>query len=223
MKVSELVDQLAVDLNDAAIGYEFTTWTKSQLKFYLREGMLIAFDNRPDLFGETQIIKVDPCSELQDTCDCTYILRVYGQSTKDGDIIKPLKQKKSVDEVKWTGRKCLSSPKYFELTHYYIDNTTKKLWLFPKVPGGLDIYVMIECAALPDLEGDFEVTEEVRVAVYQWALGRALEMDSENNPTVAQIATSHFTLCFNLLKAQKELHTVINQEIANEIRKQRGV
>lgn len=212
MQVSSLLEQLAVDLNDAAPGHEFTTWSRDQIRAYLIEGIQVSFSVRPDLFIETVIIKAEPCSVVQDTCDCTHIRRVIGQSTKNGRIIKELRQRSNDDKLRWTGRTCPVPPDKFELKEYSIDNATDKLWLYPQVPAGKDIYVMVECAKVPeDIDDDYDIPAELLAPVVQWVLYRAKMVDGENNTAIIQVATGHQNTFWALLKAQKD-----NEDLTSE-------
>lgn len=212
MQVSSLLEQLAVDLNDAAPGHEFTTWSRDQIRAYLIEGIQVSFSVRPDLFIETVIIKAEPCSVVQDTCGCTHIRRVIGQSTKNGRVIKELRQRSNDDKLRWTGRTCPVSPDKFELKEYSIDNATDKLWLYPQVPAGKEIYVMVECAKVPeDIDDDYDIPAELLAPVVQWVLYRAKMVDGENNTAIIQVATGHQNTFWALLKAQKD-----NEDLTSE-------
>lgn len=213
MTMSSLLDKLAVDLNDAAPGHEFTTWSQSQLRAYLTEAVELAFAERPDLFTETRIIKMQPCTVVQDTCDCAHIRRVIGQSTKDGRIIRPLRPRKHNDKIFWTGRTCLKRDKGFALTQYYIDEMSDKLWVYPQVPAGMDVYVMVECAVFPDagVEG-YEVPAELRAAVVQWVLYRAKMVDGENNTSIVSVANHHKTTFWEILRSQIDAKNVLTEQ-----------
>lgn len=215
MKFSSLLERLAVDLNDAAPGHEFTTWSRPQLRAYLEEAVSTAFIERPDLFTETRIIKLKPCTVVQDTCDCTHIRRVIGQATKDGRILNTLKPKKNNDKLIWNGWTCPVHPRDFKLTQYSIDDVTNKLWVYPQVPAGLDIYVAVECAVMPDTSGDYDVPVELEAAVIQWALYRAKMVDGENNATIVSVANAHKTTFWELLQAQVNSRNIVASEDTN--------
>lgn len=209
MKFDSLLDQIAVDLNDAAPGHVFTTWSREQLRAYLEEAIQIAFTERPDLFMETRVIKVKPCTVVQDTCDCTQVRRVIGQSTAGGSIIKYLRFKQSgTDKLVWNGRTCRVHPKKFELQEYYIDGVTDKVWVYPEVPAGIDVYILVECAVIPDVFGpSYNIHTELRAAVVQWVLYRAKMVDGENNTAIVSVANYHKTTFWELLRAS------VNEEL----------
>lgn len=224
MKFGSLLDQLAVDLNDAAPGHEFTTWSKQQIRAYLEEAIQTAFIERPDLFTDTRVIKLKPCTVVQDTCDCTHVRRVIGQSTKDGRVFKTLRPKKNDDKLRWTGRTCPVSPKDFELQEYSIDNVTDKLWVYPQVPAGLDVYIAVECAILPETFGDdYDIPGELQAAVVQWVLFRAKMVDGENNTTIIQVANAHKQTFWELLNAQVNSKDIIAEKDDDRPTSQRRV
>lgn len=213
MRLGTLLDRIAVDLNDYAFGHEYTTWSREQLRTYLEEGIQTAFMLRPDLFTEVRIIKLKPCTVVHDTCDCTQIYRVIGQATADGQIVKLLKQRKSADKfTTWTGRTCAVHPRQFELTHYYIDDAVDKIWVYPQVPAGLDIYIAIECAVMPDdFSDNYEINPEIKAAVVQWVLYRAKMVDGEYNPAIISVANAHKSTFNELLQIQ-----VVSKSLAVE-------
>lgn len=214
MKFNSILYNAAVDLNDAAPGHEFTTWSQEQLRAYVVEALQLAFIVRPDLFTETRIIKLQPCTIVHDACDCTNIRRVFGQCTADGRIINMLRPKKQQDNLIWTGRTCPVSPKNFKLTQYAIDADTNKLWVWPQVPAGLDVYLLVECDVLPDeFTDDYEVSSELQAAVMQWVLYRAKMVDGENNTAIIQVATTHRETFWQILQAQANAEEV---DVANK-------
>lgn len=209
MNIKSLLYQVAVDLNDAAPGHEFTTWSEQQLRAYLEEAIQTAFTRRPDLFIQTRVVKVEPCSVVQDVCDCTKLRRVIGQTDENGRIIKLLRPRKRDDALLWTGRTCHKSPKEFQLSHYTIDEASNKLWLYPQVPAGLDVYVLLECVVMPEaIDDNTTIPPELVGAVVQWALYRAKMVDGENSPTVVSVANAHKAAFWELLTAQAEQKSV---------------
>lgn len=205
MRLSALLDQIAVDLNDAAPGHVYTTWHRDQIRAYLEEAIQVAFTNRPDLFTATRIMKVQNCNVVQQACDCTKIRRVIGQSTKDGRLIKPLRRLAGNDNLRWQGRMCPAYPDDFELNDYSIDNKMDKVWVFPAVPPTLDIYVLVECSIVPEnLDDSYEIPAELVAAVRQWALWLAKIVDGENNALIVDVAQKHQETFWRLLAAQKE-------------------
>jgi len=203
MTPDSLLYQLAVDLNDAGAGHEFTTWSAEQLGAYLMEAIQVAFVERPDLFIEHRIIHLKPCSIIQDTCDCTHVIRVLGQSTADGRVFKELRVRKANDKLLWTGRTCKSKTGKFELIEYTIDSNTDTLRVYPQVPAGQDIYVLVECSVIPKDIGDV-VDTELLAAIKQWVLYRAKTVDAELNPNIFNVAKLHRDTFFALLAIQKE-------------------
>ncbi len=203
MKFESMLHNIAADLNDAEPGHEFTTWTQAQIANYIREAIRVAFVERADLFVETKILKVTACQHLVDTCDCTHVRRVLWQSDKDGNPLHMLRVRKNSDKLVWRGMTCPVNPRDFKLEEYSIDNVTDKLWVYPQVPGGIDVYIAVECSVLPDEIGDdYEIPNELDAAVVQWVLWRAKSVDAETNATANQVANMHQDTFWKLLNAQ---------------------
>lgn len=190
MTLGELVDQLAIDLNDAAPGFQFSTWSRDQLLFYLGEGLAKAFSRRPELFKETVILKLEPGS-LQDICDCEKLKPgdVLGQSTAEGRILHELKLRSSDPRLSWPGRSC-PDDEPFRLKEYSLSPDGRTLKVYPPVPPRTDVWLALRCSIAPDGGADTEVNSELRPAVMQWGLYRALMVEAENNPAVLRMAES---------------------------------
>lgn len=198
MKAKSLLYDLAVDLNDAAPGHEFTTWSARQLLTYVEEGLQVACALRPDLFLHTVVIPVTPMSTEQTACQCTRIYRVIGQSDENGKVIRELRRMRSAEEARWFGPMCgrISD----KLTEYSIDDTSNKIWLYPQVPPNKKLYLLIECAVAPEgIDDSFEVPVQLLPIVKQWVLYRAKLVDGENNPLIVQVATMHEQSFYRLL------------------------
>lgn len=201
MLISSLLELVAADLNDR----QHTVWSVEQLRAYIQEGFNNAFVRRPDSFMDEKVIKVEPCVTYQEVCECSSIRRVIGQSTKDGRIIKELRKRTNKDRLKWPGEACDIDLNNFELDEYSVDSKTNKLRVFPAVPAGLDIYVVVECSVSPDdLNMDDDMDGVISTAVHQWALFCARMVDAENNPAVFDVARTHEVTFWRILKAQED-------------------
>lgn len=212
MNINSLLNIIAADLNDNAPGHAFTTWSQEQLRAYAEEALEIAYYQRPDLFIKRRVIRLQPCTYMHDTCDCTKVYRVHGQTTKDGRIIRLLRPEKIIDrpelrlklKERWRGRTCplprnLRGGKFY-LESYELHEETDTLWLYPMVPPGEEVYITVDCLVPMDkLVGNFDVLDEFRAAVMQWVLYRAKMIDAEHNPTVLSAAKEHSDNFWKLL------------------------
>lgn len=208
MNVGSLLDILARDLNDYANdGYKHVTWSAEQLRTYLGEGLQLAFANRPDLFMETKVIPVEPCTEVQTKCDCDTIHRVLGQSTKGGRVIKGLRRRNSQSKLIWPGDRCPVDPNKFELKSYSVDSMTGTLRLYPPAPPLAELWVLVECAVRPsgDITDDMEIPVAVDAAVKQWVYYRAKTVDGENNPNILSVANGHKSTFWEILLVEKRV------------------
>lgn len=206
MKLGSLLYQLAVDLNDAESGHEYTTWTQDQLRAYLSEGIQATFTERPDLFMEVKTIKVTACDTVQDTCECSTISKVLGQATASGRVIRSIRRRSSSEKLIWRGKTCPGDPRNFELREYSIDPITGTLQLYPPVPPDVDVYIAVECSVRPDTDNwddSFDLNNEVVPMVMQWALYRAKMVDGENNALIIQVAVGHKNAFWELVTANR--------------------
>ena len=86
----------AQDLNDAYPGHEFSIWSEEQLLGFFNEALCLIAAHRPDMFTELKVVRVEPCSNYLDLCDCEKVLDVLGQSNAKGNNIRPIQRRKSV-------------------------------------------------------------------------------------------------------------------------------
>lgn len=200
--VSDLVKQVSIDLNDYAPGHEFTTWSASQIASYLAEGIKVAYSFRPDLFLQTTVFKLTPGSTYQKPCNCTQIRKIHGVCDANGRVLYGIRKRKNSDKLQWYGKTCPIDLKNFRIRDYYIDADEDSIFVEPAPPAGQDVYVLIECAKLPDskdITDSYNVSAELEPAIVQWALFRAKMVDSENNATIFSVAEKHRATCFQLL------------------------
>lgn len=194
--VSSLLSQLSADLADPG----FVRWTREQLRTYLLEGLIVAFSKRPDLFLERVVIKLDTCTTLQETCECDRVLRVLGQSTEGGRIIRTLRRKTSSAKIVWNGKPCPADSADFKLSSYSITPTTNVLEVYPEVPPGVDVWIVVECAKAPDKLSDSDsYSNTLSVAATQWALSRAHRVDGEVSTVAFNLARDHEISFWRLL------------------------
>lgn len=197
--VGSLLDQLSRDLSDPG----FVRWTKEQLRTYLLEGLVTAFGKRPDLFMERRILKIESCSPIQTVCDCDRYYRVLGQATEGGRIIRPIRKRSSSQKLIWSGKPCRVSPDEFKLESYSIDPKTNTLEVYPAVPAGIDVWIVVECASKPtELKDGDNFNEELAVAAKQWVLSRAHRVDGEVNPIAFNLAKEHEATFWRVISFQ---------------------
>lgn len=200
MQVKGLLDLIAADLNDP----QHVVWTREQLRAYIQEGVGNAFVERPELFTEEITVKIDPCKIYQEVCECQGIRRVIGLADADGNIFNELRERTSKDKLKWPGKTCQADPNNFELSEFSVDTATNKIRVYPPVPAGMDVYVVVECAVTPDDFSDsVEIDANIAAAARQWALWCARMVDAENNPAVFNAANTHRKAFWELLISQK--------------------
>ncbi len=205
MLLSEVIREISMDLNDQEPGHEYTRWTIDQLQSYVREGLITIGRSLKDFFTKNIIVKVQPGSNWQEACDCTVILRIVGETDSAGNILRYLSRSLDKEENIWSGsiQRCSVSPKDYIMTGYSISSTEdEKFKIVPPVPPGITRYVLVECYSYPTSKNlSDNVPDEAIPMIKQWALYRALSVDSENNPTITNLAQTHYKVFNDLLSA----------------------
>lgn len=214
MKFKTLLAEIAGDLNDNEEGHVYTTWQESDVRAWIKEAIGLIFDNRPDLFLELRIIKIDPCTTRQTACDCEVVRRVIGQVTKSGRLIKQLRERSMDIQLQWVAPSCkrrTGNP--FTVDGYAIDSVGDSLYIFPEVPPGIDVYIQVECAVRPDesMTDDTELKGELIAPIKQWVLFRAKSVDAELAPAILQMATVHKTTFYEIVGIQAQTSVVIHR------------
>lgn len=210
--ISDVVQQVSVDLNDFAPGFEYTTWTERQLLAYVIEGLQVAFTVRPDLFLDAHVFKLTSSTSIQRPCNCTSIRRIYGICDAAGHVLYGLRKRKDSDKLKWYGVVCPTDPRHYKAREYSVDSEGDTFYIEPAPPAGQDVFVLLECAVAPDAsntKATDTVSTELVAPVIQWALYRAKMVDSENNATIFTVAREHKSTFFTLLNTQVQLRDSI--------------
>lgn len=201
MLTGSVIREISLDLNDQEPGHEYTRWTAEQLQTYVREALGTVSDILRDLFVKQKVVKVE--RGWQRACECTSILRILGESDAQGTIIRRLwKQVDDADNV-WGGAepRCSAPLSGYDMQSYVISSTDPKgFQILPPLPPMTEKYVLLECYERPSGDMLYDMPDEVVAMVKQWALYRALAVDSENNPTITQLAQMHLSTYQALLK-----------------------
>lgn len=212
MNVAEVIREVSMDLNDQDVGYEYTRWSVDQLQTYLREAIVDVSNKLQDLFLDKVVVKVQVGAGWQAACGCTDIVRILGESTQDGRLLRYIKRSADIEENTWVGSvvgRCRTSPKDYTMLGYTINSNDKSEFrIEPPIPPGVNKYVLIECYQQPEVVTlATTVPTEAIAIIKQWMLYRALSVDSENNPTIIELAGKHRDTFFDLLQmamAQRE-------------------
>lgn len=208
MIASSVIAEVSHDLNDQVPGYEYTRWSVEQLHSYLREALVAVGHQFQKEFVGMVIVELEPGGDWQKACDCSSIVRIVGESTKSGKLRRYLRKIADVEADLWTGdiSHCPARGKDYAIDGYSISVVDDSLFrVYPPVPPNVTKYVLVECFKEPDgYSLDTDVPEKLVVMVKQWMLYRALSVDSENNPTITELANTHQKTYFNLMKALLE-------------------
>lgn len=214
--MENLLLRYARDLNDAYSGHEFSIWTQAQLLDWFNEGLCIIAAQRPDLFEDIKVVKVDPCNNYLDLCDCNKVLEVLGQANKDGKLIKRLSRRKHTTNG-WTGKVRLSAGLTTELTEYEVLTDSNLVQVFPEnIDPTKDIYVLVRCsidAVTYDLDSEPPSARcAFLAAARMWVLYNAKMKDAEFSPSMREAAKEHRDMFTGILTLVKTADDTYNEE-----------
>lgn len=204
MTGGELIREVSLDLNDQEPGHEYIRWTVPQLQSYMREALYELGEYFGHWFLDRIVVPVVPGADWQTACSCTDIIRIVGESTRNGRVKRHLSRSMDIDENVWAGDvwDACSLGGAYTMESYAISGTDEAMFrVYPPVPPGeSQRYVLVECYARPS--GNIADVIPVRAVslVKQWMLYRALAIDSENNATITKLAEQHKQTYFDLLK-----------------------
>ena len=202
----QLLLSYAQDLNDAYPGHEFSIWPQEQLLGFFNEALCLIAAHRPDMFTELKVVRVEPCSNYLDLCDCEKVLDVLGQSNSKGNNIRPIQRRKERATV-WTGSK--KKQEFTDrITEYELLDKSNLVRVFPQ---NLDptkgIYVVVRCSISPKTYAlDDEAPDErcaFLAAARHWVLYNAKMIDGEFSQTMQSQAKEHremFTAILQMVK-----------------------
>ena len=204
--MKRLLLSYAQDLNDAYPGHEFSIWSEEQLLGFFNEALCLIAAHRPDMFTELKVVRVEPCSNYLDLCDCEKVLDVLGQSNAKGNNIRPIQRRKERATV-WTGSK--KKQEFTDrITEYELLDKSNLVRVFPQnLDPTKDIYVVVRCSISPKTYAlDDEAPGErcaFLAAARHWVLYNAKMIDGEFSQTMQSQAKEHremFTAILQMVK-----------------------
>lgn len=220
---SDLIREVAQDLNDLEPNHEFTRWSRDQLQSYLREALSIAGSNLKSRFTRQVVLEVKPGAAFQKACECTEIVRIFGECTSQGLLLKTLRRVDDIDEINWVGG-CNSQSCTKEYCTCLVSFTLSRsnpseYKVYPPLRHGAHAYVLAECYIAPDGDYTRDIPADLVAMVKAWMLYRALSVDAETSPAVAQAAASHRTDFFDMLK----INITLDEKDEEERRRRMGL
>lgn len=204
--MKRLLLSYAQDLNDAYPGHEFSIWSQEQLLGFFNEALCLIAAHRPDMFTELKVVKVEPCSNYLDLCDCEKVLDVLGQSNAKGNNIRPIQRRKERATI-WTGSK--KKQEFTDrITEYELLDKSNLVRVFPQnLDPTKDIYAAVRCSISPKTYAlDDEAPDErcaFLAAARHWVLYNAKMIDGEFSQTMQSQAKEHremFTAILQMVK-----------------------
>lgn len=227
MQAANVIQEVSMDLNDQVPGYEYTRWTVVQLQSYLHEALITVSRQVKDLFYDRVVVKLQAGAVWQSACTCTNIIRILGECNKDGDLLKYIRRSADIESNIWAGPvagRCRVLSKYYTIVGYTTSSINRNEFrVTPPVPPGVNKYVLVECYKQPAAADTIEtVPDEIVPIIKQWMLYRALAVDSENNPTIIELADKHKSTFMELLQAAVAQRELERLEDGDSIRTVRG-
>lgn len=214
----------AQDLNDAYPGHEFSIWSQEQLLGFFNEALCLIAAHRPDMFTELKVVRVEPCSNYLDLCDCEKVLDVLGQSNAKGNNIRPIQRRKERATV-WTGSK--KKQEFTDrITEYELLDKSNLVRVFPQnLDPTKDIYVVVRCSISPKTYAlDDEAPDErcaFLAAARHWVLYNAKMIDGEFSQTMQSQAKEHREMFTAILQMVKQADDQYDEKLYGLTRRSR--
>ena len=212
----------AQDLNDAYPGHEFSIWSQEQLLGFFNEALCLIAAHRPDMFTELKVVRVEPCSNYLDLCDCEKVLDVLGQYNAKGNNIRPIQRRKERATV-WTGSK--KKQEFTDrITEYELLDKSNLVRVFPQnLDPTKDIYVVVRCSISPKTYAlDDEAPDErcaFLAAARHWVLYNAKMIDGEFSQTMQSQAKEHREMFTAILQMVKQADDQYDEKVINQRRR----
>ena len=222
--MKRLLLSYAQDLNDAYPGHEFSIWSEEQLLGFFNEALCLIAAHRPDMFTELKVVRVEPCSNYLDLCDCEKVLDVLGQSNAKGNNIRPIQRRKERATV-WTGSK--KKQEFTDrITEYELLDKSNLVRVFPQnLDPTKDIYVVVRCSISPKTYAlDDEAPDErcaFLAAARHWVLYNAKMIDGEFSQTMQSQAKEHREMFTAILQMVKQADDQFDEKLRGLIIRQR--
>ena len=212
----KLLLSYAQDLNDAYPGHEFSIWSPEQLLGFFNEALCLISAHRPDMFTELKVVKVEPCSNYLDLCDCVKVLDVLGQSDKNGKNIRPVPRRKERATV-WGGSK--KKQEFTDIiTEYELLDKSNLVRVFPhNLDPTKDIYVTLRCSVEAKTYSlDDEAPDErcaFLAAARHWVLYNAKMIDGEFSQSMQSQAKEHREMFVGIMQLTKQNDDGYNEKL----------
>lgn len=199
MKPSSLILESSNRLVDQEPGFEFTTWSESQLLSAFNWAVSIIADMRPEVFSKPMTIDLPAGGTFQMT-DCDTFLPPYTLLNRRGEFVRDLAQG-SVRGSLRTRPMCGTDggPYYFNKVG---DSTFE---IFPANEGGHGYKIQGICAQAPqaeDVDTEIPLPVRLRAAVAELMMSYAHMYDTEAVPSRDR-ASMHWNNAMTIIVPQR--------------------
>lgn len=164
MKVYDFLRSVVAQLGDDRPNKPFMRYALKDLVTYYNEAMCFVASNRPDLFTEITVMKLEP-GFYQDArcCGCGNVIELVAQVDKDGNVVRQLDGADmgaaGGQQNRWYRPLCratntpgagpVAAPKYI-ITGFEVQPDMNGVFLVqPPVPPGVDAWVALKCVRNP--------------------------------------------------------------------------
>lgn len=161
MRLYDFLRSIVAQLGDDRPGKPFMRYPMSLVLAFYNEAMCFVATNRPDLFTEIVIVKLQP-GIFQDArcCDCNNVLELVAQVDAQGNILRKLDTadatSSSGQQSRWFRPVCRTvpadggAPPPYVLSTYEIQLDMNGVFsVDPPLPPGVDAWVAVKCVKNP--------------------------------------------------------------------------
>lgn len=219
--------RLLNDSYDCDPEYNFTRWSKSELIEYGKDAIRSLFTLVPKKFTSVKKIELVPGKVQYLPEGCTKIVKVLNAGDNDNtqavsSIANSVNSRLgNLFSDKCSGSAYLLDPSSYTIESFSLDESSDQIfYVEPPVPVSSDpIYANVICYGLPDIKGNYIVSDWMHNAVIEFILYRAYssEDESANSSTNAKAHLEHFyTSIGNFLAAEKSMTPEMTRRLNSE-------
>lgn len=198
--IAREVAKLLLDADDCNPDYDFTRWSRNDLKHYAVDGIIMIASLMPDRFSEWKTIALRPgrIQYIPEECETLLkIIGVHGSVDADSPIASTANERLSGIFPS----RC-STPlnaRDYKLQDYTIETKSKRLfYVSPPVPADGEVLLDVICASIPTVDEDYKVPSWAHNLLVEWMLYRA-HLAQEETEGAETTAANHLGYFYSML------------------------
>lgn len=212
--IAREVAKLLLDASDCDSAYDFTRWSKNDLKHYAKDGIVMLASLRPDWFGELKTITLQPgrVQQISSTCEkLIKVIGVHGSVDADSPIASTVNDRLSgVFPSKCT--KSVSAKDY-KLLDYTIESKSDKIfYVNPPVPADGEVKLDVICSSVPEMNDDYVIPNKMHNLIVEWMLYRAY-LAQEEVDGAETTASLHLNYFYSMLRSIQQADNIISGKV----------